>query len=369
VTSQPVIALAAPVDIEASTAASAAARDRPSADARRRQRGRRLLDGMAALERFPALVYSRRRLLGLLDGGTVPAHETVAVIESDPALAIGALRLANRGRPAGTRAICGVPDTVAELTHGALKELVQDLPVFDFFGQSDAWSVAAQHFRVHAVATRWGAERLIRDGLAEEPDQLRVAALLHDVGKLVVLHAYGRYTAGDEGSARDRLHAERREWGLDHALVGGVAARRLGLPNGVARLIDRHHSYEEGGDATLLRLADLLVHYSAGHPVDRTELFAVAKRSGLAGAGLDALLYEVPTAAAGARRVEPSPLTSGQTAVLRLLARGHVYRQIAAELGVATSTVRSHLHHVYRRLGVVDRAQAVLLATERGWLS
>jgi DNA-binding NarL/FixJ family response regulator len=35
---------------------------------------------------------------------------------------------------------------------------------------------------------------------------------------------------------------------------------------------------------------------------------------------------------------------------------------------VSVSTVRGHLHNAYRRLGVVDRTQAVLVARRRGWL-
>jgi len=54
--------------------------------------------------------------------------------------------------------------------------------------------------------------------------------------------------------------------------------------------------------------------------------------------------------------------------VLRELSRGKVYKQIGAELGLAASTVRSHLHRVYEKLGVADRAQAVLRATEMGWI-
>jgi putative nucleotidyltransferase with HDIG domain len=363
----PVTAVASPVVIEASAAAPT--RDRRSfAEARLRKRGQRLLDAMAAVERFPALAYSRDRVLGVLDGETVSAHETVAVIESDPALTIGALRLANRGGATGAQAICGIPDAVAEVAPDALRALFGDLPVFDFFGQRGALSSAAQHLRVHAVATRCAAERLIRDGLADKPDQLRVAALLHDVGKLVVLDAYGCYTTGSEGPACERLLAERHAWGLDHAVVGGVLARRLGLPNRVARLIERHHADEGGGDAALLRLADILVHYSAGHPVDPTELIAVAECFGLAGARLDALLYGLPARAAEIRRIEPSPLTARQTEVLRMLAQGNVYKQIAAQFGLSVSTIRSHLQAVYKRLGVTDRAQAVLLATERGWL-
>jgi DNA-binding NarL/FixJ family response regulator len=54
--------------------------------------------------------------------------------------------------------------------------------------------------------------------------------------------------------------------------------------------------------------------------------------------------------------------------VLRRLAEGKVYKQIAHELSLSTSTVRTHLHNVYGKLGAVDRAQAVLTATEKGWL-
>lgn len=67
------------------------------------------------------------------------------------------------------------------------------------------------------------------------------------------------------------------------------------------------------------------------------------------------------------RRASACPMTS-RVDVLRRLARGRVYKQIATDLGMSTSTVRTHLHNVYRKLDVLDRAQAVLVATERGWL-
>ena len=54
--------------------------------------------------------------------------------------------------------------------------------------------------------------------------------------------------------------------------------------------------------------------------------------------------------------------------VLLLLSEGLTYKQIAARLGNSPSTVRTHLNNVYQKLGVVDRAQAVLLAKQRGWL-
>jgi DNA-binding NarL/FixJ family response regulator len=50
------------------------------------------------------------------------------------------------------------------------------------------------------------------------------------------------------------------------------------------------------------------------------------------------------------------------------LAKGSVYKQIAATLGLSVSTVRTHLYNTYRKLGVADRAQAILLAKENGWI-
>jgi DNA-binding NarL/FixJ family response regulator len=69
------------------------------------------------------------------------------------------------------------------------------------------------------------------------------------------------------------------------------------------------------------------------------------------------------------RRVRTScPLSSRELEVLLALSDGMVYKQIADELSLSVSTVRSHLHHIYAKLGVIDRAQAVLLAIDRGWI-
>jgi DNA-binding NarL/FixJ family response regulator len=68
------------------------------------------------------------------------------------------------------------------------------------------------------------------------------------------------------------------------------------------------------------------------------------------------------------RAIDPCPLTRMELKVLRELATGSLYAQIAYDLTVSVSTIRTHLSNVYRKIGVADRAQAVLLAHERGWL-
>src|SRR5204863_371972 len=83
-----------------------------------------------------------------------------------------------------------------------------------------------------------------------------VTALLHDIGKLVLMHAYPGYPGQVHGNARtpeERIHRERRELGVDHALVGGVLARRWGLPKAVASVIERHHADDAQGEAAFVR--------------------------------------------------------------------------------------------------------------------
>ncbi|HUU33943.1 MAG TPA: response regulator transcription factor [Vicinamibacterales bacterium] len=64
----------------------------------------------------------------------------------------------------------------------------------------------------------------------------------------------------------------------------------------------------------------------------------------------------------------PNPLTARELEVLRLLAGGKTYKQLAYALDLSQSTVRNHLHNVYHKLAVVDRAQAVIVSRENGWI-
>ncbi|RKE63885.1 response regulator transcription factor [Microbacterium sp. AG238] len=63
-----------------------------------------------------------------------------------------------------------------------------------------------------------------------------------------------------------------------------------------------------------------------------------------------------------------SALTPRETDVLRLVAAGHGNKQIAVQLGIGESTVKTHLLRVYDKLGVDGRTRAVTLALERGLL-
>jgi len=349
----------------------------PSAQAGAQRRhneghGRRLTAAFEALEAFPALAESRDRLLRLVTAERVSPGEVVAAVESDCALVIAVLRLANQVEGRSRGRVESVVKSVELLSPEAVQALASRARTYDFFERSSVWDAAPERFRLHGVATQRAADRLATETGYENRDRLMVTALLHDIGKLVLMHAYPGYPGQVHSGARtpeERIHKERRELGVDHALVGGVLARRWGLPKSVASVIERHHAEDVSGEAAYVRLADMLAHYSQGAPVSPTELLKTARVIGMGPAELRTVMYDLPYPQTGrTRSIDPCPLSSREVEVLKRLAEGKVYKQIALELSLSTSTVRTHLHNIYGKLGAVDRAQAVLLATERGWL-
>jgi putative nucleotidyltransferase with HDIG domain len=335
--------------------------------------GRRLTAAFEALEAFPVLVESRNRVMRLFEVGEPPTADVVAAVEGDVALAVGVLRLANQvdGRNRGR--VESAVKGVEVLSPRTVQAIASRARTFDFFERTAVWQGIPERFRLHAVATQRAADRLARELGYEARDRLMVTSLLHDIGKLVLVHAYPGYPRQVHGEARtpeERIQRERRELGVDHALVGGVLARRWGLPKTVASVIERHHAEDANDEAALVRLADMLAHYVLGGSISPSELLAVGRTVGVKPSDLRAVMYDLPLPSTGGRprQIDPCPMSAREIDVLRRLAKGMVYKQIAGELGLSTSTVRTHLHNVYGKLGAMDRAQAVLIATERGWI-
>lgn len=56
---------------------------------------------------------------------------------------------------------------------------------------------------------------------------------------------------------------------------------------------------------------------------------------------------------------EQNKLSAREAEVLNLLAKGFLYKEIAAQLFVSTGTIRQHIHHIYEKLHVQNRTEAI----------
>jgi DNA-binding NarL/FixJ family response regulator len=61
-----------------------------------------------------------------------------------------------------------------------------------------------------------------------------------------------------------------------------------------------------------------------------------------------------------------SDLTSREREILDLIAQGHTNAKIARQLFVSPKTVRNHISHIFTKLQIADRTQAILRAREAG---
>jgi putative nucleotidyltransferase with HDIG domain len=329
-----------------------------------------MAEAFELVSRMPALVESRRRLVRLTEGEGASPSEVAETVESDAALAVAVMRAANNGDGPAAR-VGGIREAVDALSPEGVRVIAGSLETYDPFDSAALWSAGHERFRRHAVATRHAADRVAEVARLGQREELAVAALLHDVGRLVLVELYGdEYgLASPPESPTERVRRERRELGIDHALVGAVLVRRWGLKPAVATAIERHHSPDAEGHAAALGLADAIVHHAGGDPIPADALVAAADRLGIDADSLRGLVYEYPHAGAKRRRsADPCPLSQREIDALQGLAAGKVYKQIAQELSLSVSTIRTHLHNVYRKIGAVDRAQAVLIAHDRGWI-
>ncbi len=97
----------------------------------------------------------------------------------------------------------------------------------------------------------------------------------------------------------------------------------------------------------------------------RSELYRAVRA---AARGEAVLSPPVATRVLRAARSDEPALSAREVEILELVARGTTNREAAERLFISEATVKTHLIHIYAKLGVPDRASAVAAAYDRGLL-
>jgi len=254
--------------------------------------------------------------------------------------------------------------------------------VLAFADYSDLKSpyIAGHSRRVASLAERMARRLAFRE---DHITDIYRAALAHDIG-LVAIPSFvldkpqGRLTESEREQLRLHPYHSQR-------IVSRVPSLSAAVP-----IVASHHERRDGRgypaglagiqispQAGVLAVADHFDELTHDTPdrsaVDVEEAIKLLRQemTAFSAQPLEALADELslPSEGKESRRQRwPNRLTEREVEVLRLVARGHDRRQAAKLLFVSEGTVRSHLEHIYSKIGVSNRAAATLFAVEQGLL-
>jgi two-component system, NarL family, nitrate/nitrite response regulator NarL len=198
-----------------------------------------------------------------------------------------------------------------------------------------------------------------------------MALLAADPGLLVVAEA----TEADEALRKarelqpDLVLLDRQlsdAGGIDvmAALKQAVPGARVVLLAAAADAQHLHRALRQGADGYLLKSVEGGALTAAMHRVLGGEPVVSPELVGALLAGLAA--PAAPNALAAPRDETARNLSPREQEVLRHIARGASNKEIARTLAIAETTVKIHVQHILRKLGVSSRLQAALAVTSGG---
>ncbi|HEX6796473.1 MAG TPA: LuxR C-terminal-related transcriptional regulator [Ktedonobacterales bacterium] len=224
------------------------------------------------------------------------------------------------------------------------------------------------------VAERWAAERGLLDGTFEPRGPIQVQECEHltfarlllrkgdgqaaaEIVERLLPQAIREERAGSEIELRIVAALAYEAAGChDDALDALATALELAAPEGYVRLF-----VDEGAPLHVLLLR-LREWYAGGEGARHAPLRAYIEKL------LAAFEGEAVPQAEGTAPAPVEPLSAREREVLALLAEGRSSQEIADQLVVAVSTIKTHIHHIYTKLQAGGRVRAITCARELGLL-
>jgi HD-like signal output (HDOD) protein len=229
------------------------------------------------LEALPASV---TRLAAVTAKEDWNVQEIEQIVSLDQALSLRLLRAANSAASAARMPIATIREAVVRVGLGSLLSLAAAGSVRGkLAGAIPEYGLSEGEMWRHAVGAALAAEAAQPSCGVPLPPETYAAALLHDVGKLVLARFLDADVLRVLALARDQGHlsslrAEAELLGVHHGELGGLIAQHWQLPARLVTGIIHHHTPDEAGDivAAAVHVANIAAkHVGAGHYVDEDD--------------------------------------------------------------------------------------------------
>ena len=226
----------------------------------RRAEIRNIIMNTSTLPTLPGII---TKLNALSENDKTSVREMARLVSSDQVLSARILKLAN-SPSYGFYRISNISNAMILLGVNVVKSLALSSSIFEIMEKNSIglWE--------HSLGAGVAANVIARKLKLPECEEISTAALLHDIGKVII-----RINFGDEYQALLNMiekkeitmrEAERETLGMDHAEVGAWLARSWNLPEKLVEPIAYHHNMGEspshGIKTGVVHFADILIKAS-----------------------------------------------------------------------------------------------------------
>jgi putative nucleotidyltransferase with HDIG domain len=184
-----------------------------------------------------------------------------AIVEKDPAMSLKVLQLVNSAYFGAARRVTSVQQAVGRLGVELLKALTLTVHAFDTLKAPLCPGFSIEELQDHSLSTARLAKQLCPD--AASGSEAFAAAMLHDVGKLVVgvgaPERLAEVLAAQQTEKRPFFELERERFGTTHAEIGAYLLGSWGLPLTMVEAVAYHHAPSGASESCGLVLAALHV--------------------------------------------------------------------------------------------------------------
>ena len=224
-----------------------------------------LVQGVGSLVTLPEVFF---RINKLVEDPDSNMSDIADAVSHDPSFTVRLLRVANSSFYGFSSTINTVSKAVSIIGTSQIRSLALATSVASAFDGLPNTLVSMENFWRHSLYCALAARSLAKQARKCDPDAVFTAALLHDIGELVIFNRLPDQAKDalvlvlDSADEIPVYQAERQKIGFDHAQVGGELARQWNLPPMLEECIEFHHDIQSASrfkrEVALVHIANIL---------------------------------------------------------------------------------------------------------------